>query len=128
MAEELFEKKPEKTGMPAQPHVEDVAARLKVLEERYTNLSRREQLAEQNMLHFERDLKAELRALQTRLLEARRHVTEVRESLETIQGQVANTVPKHELRVIEAYLNIIQPLEFMTREEAKKLLEEHNKQ
>ncbi|MBR9702402.1 hypothetical protein GOV10_00050 [Candidatus Woesearchaeota archaeon] len=124
MADELFEKKAERRA-PTQPHVEDVAARLKVLEERYANLSRREQLAEQNMLHFERDLKADLRAIQKRLLESRRHTTEVRESLETIQGQVANTAPKHELRAIEAYLNLIQPLEFMTREEAKKLLEEY---
>lgn len=100
------------------------AARLKILEERYTNLSRREQLAEQNLLSFERELTAEMKVMQQRLTETRRHVTEVRERLEILQGQAANSASKHDLRILEAYLNIIQPLQFVTRVEAKKLLED----
>lgn len=104
--------------------VTDVAARLKVLEERYANLSRREQLSEQNMMRFEKDVRSDLRALQERLLETRRHISDVREKLETMQGQVAKAADKQELRVLEAYLNMIQPMQFVTRAEAKKLLED----
>ncbi len=105
-------------------NVTDVAARLKVLEERYANLSRREQLSEQTMMRFEKELRSDLRALQERLLETRKHVSDVREKLETMKGQVAKAADKHELRVIEAYLNMIQPMQFVTRAEAKKILED----
>lgn len=119
MADELYPKQ----VAPARG-VTDVAARLKVLEERYANLSRREQLAEQNMMRFQKDLRGDLKAVQNRLLETRKHANELREKLELIQGQVAQSADKHELRVVEAYLDLIQPMQFVTRVEAKKLLEE----
>jgi len=105
--------------------VTDVAARLKILEERYANLSRREQLAEQNLMHFQKDIRSDIRAVQERLLETRRHASEIQEKLELLQGQVAKTADKHELRVLEAYLNLIQPMQFVTRTEAKKLMEDY---
>jgi len=106
------------------PGTVDVAARLKILEERYANLSRREQLSEQNTMHFQKDLRGDIRAVQQRLLETRRHASEIREKLEMLQGQVAKTADKHELRVLEAYLNMIRPMQFVTRTEAKKLMED----
>lgn len=122
MGDELFAKK-ENPSAPAMPGIADVGARLKVLEERYTNLSRREQLAEQNMLSFEKEINSEIKAIQKRILETRKHVSDVNEKLEVLQGQVANAATKHDLRILEAYLNMIQPMEFVTRAEAKKLLE-----
>ena len=120
MANELYPK-----NAPSDKGVTDVAARLKILEQRYANLSRREQLSEQNMMSFEKDLRGDLKALQERLLETRRHVSDVKEKLETMHGQVAKTADKHELRILEAYLNMIQPMQFVTRAEAKKLIEDY---
>lgn len=104
--------------------ITEVAARLKILEDRYTNLSRREQLAEQNLLSFERELNADLRALQERLTETRRHVHEVHERVDIIQGQIAQAASREELRVLDAYLNMIQPMVFATRTDVKKLIED----
>jgi hypothetical protein len=98
----------------------EVAARLKILEERYANLSRREQITEQNLIAFEKDMRADIKAVQERLIETRRHVAEVKEHLDTLKGQVADSADKNELRVLEAYLNMIQPMQFVTRAELKK--------
>ena len=136
MSEELFSNKNEVAGQKAAPvssasnsgvssgQITSVAARLKVLEERYTNLSRREQLAEKNVLSFERDIRSEMRVLQGRVVDTRKHLSDVRERLETLQGQVGNAAQKYDVRVLESFLNIVQPLSFVTRAEAKKLLED----
>jgi len=122
MAEELFPKKTPAAG-PVAAGMADVAARLKVLEERYANLVRREQLSEQNLLQFEKDLRSELRALQKRLLETRKHLTTIQERLDTVQGQIGSSVQRHELRVLDAYIDMWQPASFLTREEARKMIE-----
>ena len=127
MTDELYPKQAPTRKSRAPPSVIDIAARLKVLEQRYANLTRREQLAEQNLLKFEKDLKSELRALQQRILESRRHVSDMRERLDTLQGTVSNTVKRHELKELDVYLDLWKPTEFLTRTEAKKLLEEARK-
>lgn len=106
----------------------DVASRLKVLEERYSNSMRREQLAEENALTFEKDLRSEIRALKQRMNETKKHASEIIEHLETLQEQVKNAAQKYDLRVVESYLNMIQPMQFMTRTEAKALLKEYKEE
>ena len=102
----------------------DVASRLKVLEERYSNSMRREQITEQNALAFEKELRTEIRALKSRMMETKKHANEIAEHLETLQAQVNNAAQKYDLRVVESFLNMLQPMQFMTRAEAKQLLKE----
>jgi len=130
LSDELFSKPEEKRpdgpkGFdPTASKVNDVAARLKIVEERYTNLTKREQLAEQGMLQFEREFKSELKAFGTRLVDTKRHVGEIRERLDLLEAEMKNAVQKHELRELDAYVEMWQPTRFLTRAEAEKMIEE----
>lgn len=113
-----------KNQTPIKTDVTDIAAKLKILEERYTNLAKRGRLAEENLLGFEKDIRTELRAFQKRVLESKKHISEIREKLDLIEADISKSVSKEELRVLEAYIDLWQPMNFITREEAEKLIKQ----
>ena len=101
------------------------AVRVRILENRYKNLAKREQLAEDNMLRFEQDLNSEVKALKSRVTQTRKHIAQINERIDIISGQMKDAASRHELQEIEAYLRLIEPLEFATRAEMKRLLDDH---
>ncbi len=122
MTEELYPKK-QNPQIPQHPE----AVRVRILENRYKNLSRREELAEENMLRFEKELNSEVRAVKNKVIETRRHLEQINERLDIVQGQMVDAASKYDLRVLEAYLNMIEPFEFATRAEMKRLLDDQRK-
>ncbi len=103
--------------------ITEVAGRLAVLEERARNLRKRGQVTEQALLEQGREAGADLKALSGRLTELARRVEETREQVESMAGELGSVVKRHELAVLERYLDFWEPLDFLTREEAKRLLE-----
>jgi hypothetical protein len=99
-----------------------LATRLKLAEERYQNLSKRNQITEESLLAFEKDIKAELRAITKQAVELRKHIADMNMKIDTIMGELGNMVHKPEFSVAERYLDLWQPVEFVTRQEAKRLI------
>ena len=101
-----------------------LATRLKLADERYANLSKRNQITESSLLAFEKDMKAELRAIGKQTVELRKHVSEMNAKIDSILGELGTVVQKHELLTAERYLDLWQPMQFLTREEAKRLIQD----
>ena len=108
--------------VPMVEQVTGLATRLKLAEERYTNLSKRNQLTESSLLGFERDIRAELKALSKQLSDLRKKIGEINTKLDAVNGELGVVVRKHEFLVLEKYLDMWQPLQFVTREEAARLI------
>ena len=108
--------------VPLGEQVTGLATRLKLAEERYTNLSKRNQLTESSLLDFERDIRAELKTLSKQLSDLRRKIGEINTKLDAVNGELGVVVRKHEFSVLERYLDMWQPLQFVTREEAARLI------
>ena len=104
--------------------VTGIATRLKLAEERYGNLQKRNQLTEETLLQFERDLTAELRAALQQVVELRRKVSEIDQKVGAIQGELSGFVRKHEFAAVERYLDLWQPVRFVTRDEAKRIVQD----
>jgi hypothetical protein len=100
----------------------NLAARLKLAEERYSNLVRRNQITEESLLQFERDTKSELRALTTQAVELRKHLQEINTKIDAVLGELGVVVHKHELSTVERYLDLWQPLQFVTAEQARRMV------
>jgi hypothetical protein len=124
MEEQLFSK----PAVPAQPiampspQISGLATRVKLVEERYANLVKRNQITEESLLGFERDMKAELRAISSQTVTLRKHLQEIMGKLDGMQGELSAVVHKHEFQTVERYLDLWQPMQFITREEAKRLI------
>ncbi len=104
--------------------VNAVADRLGVVEERLANLRRKEGLTEQSLLDFEREARSELRALTSRLTELSRAITELKEAVGAMRSELEGVVKKPDFLVLQHYLDLWEPVRFVTRDEARLLLEE----
>ena len=103
-------------------HVEDIMRRLRLLEERYSNLRKKSQFTEQNMLKDAKDMFEEINLLNSTITDLKGEVKDLYEKLQKLSVEVDSCVSKTEFNVISKYMDFWQPLNFLTREEAEKLL------
>lgn len=104
--------------------ITSIATRLKLVEERYANLAKRNQLTEGSLMSFEHEAKTELRVLTTQMMALRKHITEINAKLDAIGGEMGSVVRKHEFAAAERYLEMWQPMQFISRDEARRMLDE----
>ncbi|MFH1770990.1 MAG: hypothetical protein ABH828_05560 [archaeon] len=94
---------------------------LRVLEERYSNIRKKTQMTDQNLLEFEKSMKADLRSLNQDLLDIKRSVSEINQNLSLMSSELAKAVKQSEFRVLEKYVDMWQPMSFVTKDEFNKL-------
>lgn len=136
--EELFfgspsEPAPPKKGKQESPYsiiannLNDVERRLRILEERYTNIRRKTQLIDHNMLDAEKRLGKEIKTVIDSVNGLKFQIQEISEKLALLNSEFENLAKKRDLQVVEKYLDLWQPMQFVTREELKRTLEERKK-
>lgn len=99
--------------------VNDVERRLRVLEERYANLRKKTQITDQNMLDYESHLSKELKMLTGTVNGLKFQVQEIAEKLALFNTEFEQVAKKRDLQVLEKYLDLWQPMNFVTRSELK---------
>lgn len=97
--------------------VSNLEARLKILEDRYANLRKKTQLTDQNMIDSEKELWDELRSTNDDLIELKKKVNELLHKISQMNEELEGAAKKYDLKVIEKYLDLWQPMNFLTREE-----------
>lgn len=107
-----------------QQSVTRVASRLSVLEGRVTNLRRKTQVTEQSLIEYENETRADIKGFLQNVTDLAHKVSELRERLDAIAGELSTVVKRPEFTVLERYMDLWQPLDFLTRDEARRLIEE----
>ncbi len=111
-------------AMGMQERLNELGSRIAVLEERAANLRKNGRLTEQSLISYDQETRAGLKALNERLTELARKVEEVHEKIDAISAELSGVAKRHEITVLERYLDLWQPLSFVTRDEAKLLLQD----
>ena len=128
----FFKQKPKETGpspeVKAISHdVSDLSRRLRTLEERFSNLQTRTQITEQNMISKNKQVSAELKTTTHEINELRKDIMEIKDKILLLIKELQSTAKKEEVKILERYINLWEPLNFVTRhefdEEIKKLKE-----
>jgi len=102
----------------------DVAAELRILEDRYTNLRKKNQLTDQALLETQRTFSKEKRVLNDELTEAKMKLQDLTEDISLMKSEFKDVVKQKDFKVIEKYLDMWEPLQFVTRKEVNDLIEE----
>lgn len=102
----------------------DVAAELRILEDRYTNLRKKNQLTDQALLETQRNFSKEKRLLNDDLTEAKMKLQELVEDIALMKSEFKDVVKQKDFKVIEKYLDMWEPLQFVTRKEVDELINE----
>jgi hypothetical protein len=105
-----------------------LAANLRILEERYSLMRSKSQLSEQSMIELEKSVTKDIKSLSDELTDLKHEVNDLMDKLRLISEELRNLVEKDDFRVLEKYVDMWQPMNFVTRNELMKLLEQKNKE
>jgi hypothetical protein len=112
---------------PSGPTGEDVAEltrRIRTMEERYNTLQSKTQLIEQNMLSYHKQAIGETKTINADIREIRREIEEIKDRILTLIKEMQLSAKKDEVKVLERYINLWEPINFVTRNEVQDLIKE----
>ena len=123
----LFGKKEEPTG----PNIQDVLnqitnidSRLRLIEGRSTDLNRKVQVTEKNMLDERKIVTKEIKVINSDIIELKREINEIKNKITLIITELKNTARKEDLETIRKYVELWEPVKFVTIETVEKIIEE----
>lgn len=106
------------------PEYQDDFERLRILESRYNIMRERLLLINQNMIDEYKKLNEEVKELNEEIKEIKKDLFEIKEALHKIIYEMQFFARKDSLKVLEKYINMWNPLNFVTEQEVLKLIKE----
>ena len=104
--------------------VNSISRRLRLLEESVTNLRRFFQITEENMISRNKYTTAEFKTVQSDIQEIRKDMHEVKEKFIHIVMELQTMARKEEVKVLEKYINLWNPIKFVTQNEVEQIINE----
>jgi archaellum component FlaC len=108
--------------------INNLAANIRILEERYSLMRNKSQVSEESMIMLEKSVTKDIKSVSDDIMELKHEIRDLMDKLRLISAEMNNLVDKNEFRVIERYLDMWQPMNFVTREELDKIIKEQKKQ
>ena len=105
-------------------NINEVLRRLRVLEERYSNVRKKLQLTEQNMIEDTNKITDHVRVLQTNMKDLKKQVDEVNAKMKILNGEITSSAQKRDLDMLATYVSFWEPMQFLRRKEAEQLIED----
>ncbi len=125
----LFSGKPAAPMQPQQNNtdlaaqVNNISTRIRILEERYTNVRKKMQLTDQNMLSSNKDLKREMKVTQSDVDDLRKDLEDMKKNVRLIIKELKECAKSEEIKVLERYINMWEPVNFVTATQVEKIVE-----
>ena len=105
--------------------VGDINTRVRILESKYTVTRDRLFIINQNMIDHYKKLISEIKSIRDDLKELKESTFIIRETARSIVKEMDSFARKDNLKVLEKYINMWNPLEFVTENEVIDLIKEH---
>jgi uncharacterized protein (DUF342 family) len=102
----------------------ELSRRLRTLEGRYTNLQTKTQVIEQNMISSYKRLLSEIKTTNSDVREVKKEFQEIKERILSLIQELQSCAKKEEIKVLQKYVHLWEPMNFVTREEVEELMEE----
>ena len=126
----LFAPKP-KQGIDLQKSVSDIAGelnnvgrRLMVMEERYTNMRKKTQVTDQNMLNNNKKMMTEVQTIHSEMDDTKKHITDIVDKMKIIVRELKDCAKRQDVAVLQKYINLWEPLNFVTRDSVDKMVKD----
>ncbi len=103
----------------------DVGGRVRTLEGKYNLLRDRVLVVNQNMVTEYKKTLIELKALNNDVKEVKTDIFRLKEALKHLVKELEYFARKEDVKVLEKYINLWNPMHFMTEQEVVQLLSRH---
>lgn len=104
--------------------IKDTIRRLRVVEERYTNLRKNIQINEQNTINEIKKIKNNLKSTNEDVKDLKHNMRDFGDELKHVIKELGSTAKRDEVKVIDRYLSFLDPLNFLSKREIEKLVDE----
>ena len=104
--------------------VANLSRSVRTLEERTTNLIRKSQIEEQNMLSSNKKFSGDIKSINDALHEIKKQIAEVNDHMHQVVEELKRGAKKEEVRVLQKYIEMWEPVNFVTRNEVEKIIRE----
>ena len=104
--------------------INELGRRLRVLEERYANLQNKAQITEQNMISKSRLTQTEIKTTNSDVHELKNEINQLKTQFLMVMKELQGMARKEDVKVLERYLNMWEPVKFVTHDEIEELI--HN--
>lgn len=104
--------------------LKDITRNLRILEERHTNLRRKSQVIEQNMIGNSKKHSQKLKDLEKSISDLKKSINKIDELLSMINSNLENCAKQQDVQVIEKYIRLWNPSIYVQRSEIPKLVNE----
>lgn len=119
-------------GKPQQPagtqrfseEVTSTLRRLRVLEERYSTLHRKTQVYEQNFLIKNKKLSSDIKMLSAEIKDMKKDMNDIKDKIRMFVAELQTCAKREEVNILKRYINLWEPLNFITRNELQKILDD----
>lgn len=101
-----------------------LSRRIKLIEERFTDIGRRIELTASNLLNERQRATKEFRTFDSELIEIKRDINEINIKLDLIITELKGCASKDELNALKKYVDMWEPISFIRREEAERIIDE----
>jgi len=102
--------------------------RVRLLEAKYNIMGERLVLVNQNMVQGYKKMDQERQLLQDEVRELKNDMEELKQTIHHLIQEVKNFARKDQVKVLEKYINLWSPLNFVTEKEVKELIAERGAQ
>jgi len=109
---------------PVSEELESTINRLRVLEERYTNLQIELKVTEENMINRGKKLTTDVKALTSDINELKKEINEIKDKVLMIIKELQSCAKKEEIKVLQRYVEMWQPMNFVTHKEVEDIINE----
>ncbi len=108
--------------------INNISRSLKTLEDRYATLRKATQITEQNMLANNKKIFDSIKIINSDIIEIKREMADLKEKLVMFAKELKLNATKEEVGVLRKYIEFWEPLNFVTRNEVNKIIDERLKQ
>ena len=104
--------------------VNTIGANLRILEERYSLMRNKSQVTEESMIELEKGLAKDIKSLNDEITDLKHELKDIMDKMRLIDSEMKSLTRKEEFKVLEKYLDMWQPMDFVTRAEIGRLIEQ----
>ena len=104
--------------------ISNLSTRLRMLEERYTSLRKKTQLTDQNLIESHKKLSSNIIAANSEVNEFKNELSQLKDETGLIISQLKESATKQEVTILQRYLDLWEPMSFVTRDEVVKMIKE----
>ena len=104
--------------------ISNLSRRLRILEEGFTNFRRALHLTEQNMLDKNKLFTTEIRTIMSDIGDMKKDAYNIKERILELIRQFETTAKREDVKVLEKYINLWNPVKFVTQNEVQEIVKE----